>query len=72
METLTDFIPEAKRTLISLIDHRIEERLKYRLPTREDFEELFTLLFGFRIHLDARQKAKKEGVHLFVSYGKEL
>jgi len=35
-------------------------------------EELFTLLFGFRIHLDARRKAKKEGVHLFVSYGKEL
>ena len=35
-------------------------------------EEIFTLLFGFRIHLDAREKAKKEGVHLFVSYGKEL
>jgi len=35
-------------------------------------EEIFTLLFGFRIHLDAREKAKKQGVHLFVSYGKEL
>ena len=35
-------------------------------------EDIFTLLFGFRIHLDAREKAKKEGVHLFVSYGKEL
>ena len=34
--------------------------------------EVFTLLFGFRIHLDARSLAKKEGVHLFVSYGKEL
>jgi len=27
------------------------------------WEEIFTFLFGFRIHLDARQKAKKEGVH---------
>jgi uncharacterized protein YukE len=35
-------------------------------------EDIFTLLFGFRIHLDAREKAKKQGVHLFVSYGKEL
>ncbi len=35
-------------------------------------EDLFTLLFVFRIHLDAREKAKKEGIHLFVSYGKEL
>ncbi len=35
-------------------------------------EEILTLLFGFRIHLDAREKAKKQGVHLFVSYGKEL
>jgi len=34
--------------------------------------EVFTLLFGFRIHLDARSLAKKEGIHLFVSYGKEL
>ena len=34
--------------------------------------EVFTLLFGFRIHLDARVLAKKEGIHLFVSYGKEL
>jgi hypothetical protein len=200
MERLTEFSAEAKKTLISLIDSRIEERLKDRLPTREDFSELksivqelaqsqqelaqaqkrtekelrnlarqvgglsdrmggsledlsydvlpaciekyhgikvdelgrdfirvdgkevevnvfgkgrkirtgkefaiigeaksnitlkevdrflslvkkirptikegiFTLLFGFRIHLDARQKAKKQGVHLFVSYGKEL
>ena len=34
--------------------------------------EVFTLLFGFRIHLDARSLAKKQGIHLFVSYGKEL
>ena len=34
--------------------------------------EVFTVLFGFRIHLDARVLAKKEGIHLFVSYGKEL
>ena len=200
METLTELTPEIKRTVITLIDNRIEEKFKDRLPTREDFSELksivqelaqsqqelaqaqkrtekelrnlarqvgdlsdkmggsledlsydvlpaciekyhgievdelgrdfirvdgkeievnifgkgkkiktgkeltiigevksnitlrevdkflsllkkvrptikedvFILLFGFRIHLDARQKAKKEGVHLFVSYGKEL
>ena len=34
--------------------------------------EVFTLLFGFRIHLDARSLAKKQGIHLFVSYGQEL
>jgi len=34
--------------------------------------EVVTLLFGFRIYLDARSLAKKEGIHLFVSYGKEL
>jgi len=40
MEKLTEFTPETKRTLIGLIDSRIEERLKDQLPTREDFSEL--------------------------------
>lgn len=44
--------------------------LKVIKPTLKG--EVFTLLFGFRIHLDARSLAKKEGIHLFVSYGKEL
>jgi len=44
METLTDFTPEAKRTLIGLIDRRIEEKLKDRLPTREDFSELKSIV----------------------------
>jgi len=44
MERLTEFSPEAKRTLITLIDSRIEEKLKDRLPTREDFSELKSIV----------------------------
>ena len=44
METLTEISPQAKRALISLIDRRIEERLKDQLPTREDFSELKSIV----------------------------
>ena len=44
METLTEFTPETKRTLIGLIDSRIEEKLKDQLPTREDFSELKSIV----------------------------
>lgn len=44
METLAELSPETKRELISLIDHRIEERLKDQLPTREDFSELKSIV----------------------------
>ena len=44
METLTEISPQAKRVLISLIDRRIEERLKDQLPTREDFSELKSIV----------------------------
>ncbi len=35
-------------------------------------EEIFPLLFGYRIRLDARELAKANNIRLFVSYGKEL
>ena len=35
-------------------------------------EEVFPLLFGFRIHLDARELAKANNIRMFVSYGKEI
>jgi hypothetical protein len=44
MEELTQFSPEAKKALISLIDGRIEEKLRDRLPTREDFSELKSIV----------------------------
>jgi hypothetical protein len=35
-------------------------------------EEIFPLLFGFRIRLDARELAKANHIRMFVSYGKEI
>ncbi|MDZ7263366.1 MAG: hypothetical protein ONB16_02195, partial [candidate division KSB1 bacterium] len=35
-------------------------------------EEIFPLLFGFRIRLDARELAKASNIRMFVSYGKEI
>jgi predicted nuclease with TOPRIM domain len=35
-------------------------------------EEIFPLLFGFRIRLDARELAKANNIRMFVSYGKEI
>lgn len=35
-------------------------------------EEIFPLLFGFRIRLDARELAKTNNIRMFVSYGKEI
>jgi DNA repair exonuclease SbcCD ATPase subunit len=35
-------------------------------------EEIFPLLFGFRIRLDARELAKANQIRMFVSYGKEI
>jgi len=63
-------IGEVKSNITLKEVNRFLSLLKKVSPEIE--EELFTLMFGFRIHLDARQKAKEEGVHLFVSYGKEL
>ena len=44
MEELTEFSPEAKRALIGMIDSRIEEKIKDRLPRREDFSELKSIV----------------------------
>lgn len=35
-------------------------------------EEIFPVLFGFRIRLDARELAKANDIRMFVSYGKEI
>ncbi len=35
-------------------------------------EEIFPLLFGYRIRLDARELAKANNIRMFVSYGKEI
>ena len=63
-------IGEVKSNITLKVVDRFLSLLRKVGPTIK--EEILTLLFGFRIHLDAREKAKKQGVHLFVSYGKEL
>jgi hypothetical protein len=35
-------------------------------------EEIFPLLFGYRIRLDARELAKANHIRMFVTYGKEI
>lgn len=35
-------------------------------------DEIFPVLFGFRIRLDARELAKENQIRMFVSYGKEI
>jgi len=35
-------------------------------------EDIFPVLFGFRIRLDARELAKANNIRMFVSYGKEI
>ncbi len=40
MESLSQFSPKARKAFIDLIDRRIKEKLKDRLPNREDFSEL--------------------------------
>jgi len=35
-------------------------------------EEIFPLLFGYRIRLDARELVKANNIRMFVSYGKEI
>lgn len=44
MEELTEFSPEARKALIGMIDSRIEEKIKDRLPRREDFSELKSIV----------------------------
>ena len=44
MEELTEFSPETKRALIGMIDSRIEKKIKDRLPRREDFSELKSIV----------------------------
>jgi seryl-tRNA synthetase len=44
MEEFTEFTPETKRALMGMIDSRIEEKIKDRLPRREDFSELKSIV----------------------------
>jgi len=63
-------VGEVKNNITLKETKKFINTLKAIKPTLKG--EVFTLLFGFRIHLDARSLAKKQGIHLFVSYGKEL
>lgn len=63
-------IGEVKTNItISEVEHFIKQLKKAREVLKE---EIFPVLFGFRIRLDARELAKENNIRMFVSYGKEI